>query len=361
MPKSRFKINSKQNVGVTKKTDETGVKFEDAREKLEESAKKIFLDPRVRSLGIGKFGARYGYRAVRNSRLITPESTLLREASPENLGIPITYIDTPHEVERQIQVPFSGPGAPTVGSHVAEQDRYRPLFSGLQIQNYDNDVRTGVINQGIIVVGTLGCFVRLADGSPAILSNNHVLGGENRGVKGVDRIQQPGNGAFIPDDMIGVLTDFIALQPSPPNASVPAGNVVFNEVDAAVATIQSGVIFGQGFNPNRSLISPAAIVPAKVGDKVFKVGRTTGLTYGEIVDIATIVGPVPYNPGPCWFQASMTVEGDNGTMFSDKGDSGSIIVRTSGEIVGLLYAGNGVQSYGCSIDLAFQALQCALY
>jgi hypothetical protein len=142
---------------------------------------------------------------------------------------------------------------------------------------------------------------------------------------------------------------------------VPVGNVVFNQVDAAVAATQDGVPFGQGFNPSRSLISPTSTDAAKVGDKVFKVGRTTGLTYGEVVDIATIVGPVVYDPGPCWFQGSMTIEGDNGTMFSDKGDSGSIIVRTSGDILGLLYAGNGVQSYGCPIDSVFQALQCTLY
>ena len=198
MSKAKSKIKKNPAPGATPEAGGDGVWFETAREQLEESAKAIFLDPRVRSLGIGRFGNRYGDRAVRNSRAITPQSFALRAAIPERVGgVPVAYINTPHEVEHQIQVPYSGPGSPTVASHVLEQDRCRPLCSGLQIQNYDNDVRTGVISQGIIVIGSLGCFVKLADGSSAILSNNHVLGGENRGgQKGADRIQEAGSGSL---------------------------------------------------------------------------------------------------------------------------------------------------------------------
>jgi hypothetical protein len=42
-----------------------------------------------------------------------------------------------------------------------------------------------------------------------------------------------------------------------------------------------------------------------------------------------IVGPIPYAPGQCWFRNGLVVEGLNGTMFSDHGDSGSAIVRSS--------------------------------
>jgi hypothetical protein len=90
------------------------------------------------------------------------------------------------------------------------------------------------------------------------------------------------------------------------------------------------------------------------------VGRTTGLTRGEVKDIATIVGPISYSPGPCWFRRSLTIEGINGTMFSDHGDSGSAILRDNGEVVGLLHAGNGQQTYACPIDAVLQALGCTL-
>ena len=56
----------------------------------------------------------------------------------------------------------------------------------------------------------------------------------------------------------------------------------------------------------------------------------------------------------------MTIEGDNGTLFSDHGDSGSAIIKTNGEVVGLLYAGNGTQTYACPIDKVLTALSCSL-
>jgi len=59
------------------------------------------------------------------------------------------------------------------------------------------------------------------------------------------------------------------------------------------------------------------------------VGRTTGLTHGEVTQVGVIVGPIPYAPGQCWFRNGLVVEGLNGTMFSDHGDSGSAIVRSS--------------------------------
>jgi len=343
---------------------QNGVPFDTAYQRLRASAEIVFRDKRVRSLGISRHGDSFGYRAVRNSAMITPESvfqyeTNLRFAN-DLLSVPVTFIDTPHEVEHHLKVPYSGPGSPTAASSVPEQGRVRPLCTGLQIQNYDDDLRSGVISKGYIVVGTLGCFVKLADGSSALLSNNHVVAAENRGKKGSDRILQAGGGAFVLGDQIGVLNDFVELKPSPPNASVVTGDVVFNDVDAGVVTISDGTQFGQGYHSSRSISASMRAAPPNVGDKVFKVGRTTGLTYGHITDIATIVGPITYDPGPCWFQGSITVEGDNGTMFSDKGDSGSVIVRTSGEILGLLYAGNGQQTYACTIESVFRALNCNL-
>ena len=85
------------------------------------------------------------------------------------------------------------------------------------------------------------------------------------------------------------------------------------------------------------------------------------MTFGEVIDVSTIVGPVTYDFGPCWFRRSIVIEGINGSLFSDRGDSGSAIVRTNGEIVGILYAGNGQQTYACPIDVALQNLDCTLY
>jgi hypothetical protein len=88
--------------------------------------------------------------------------------------------------------------------------------------------------------------------------------------------------------------------------------------------------------------------------------EATGLTHGTVTDVATIVGPVAYDPGECWFVRSIVVEGVDGTLFSDRGDSGSAVLKENGEVIGLLYAGNGEQTYICPIDEVLRALNCTL-
>jgi hypothetical protein len=275
--------------------------------------------------------------------------------------VPVRFTITPGEVESLILVSDAGAASPSFASFVPEVNRHRPLVCGLQIQNFDDDDRQGMIGTGFIIVGTLGCFVQLdSNNKRAILSNNHVLAGENRGILTKDRILQPGSGVHQASDQIAVLSNFVDLKDSPHGAMPIHGNVAFNDIDAAIAELDSGINWSQGYLSSRTLSSPSATAIAQLGDNVFKVGRTTGLTYGEVTDIATTVGPVGYDPGPCWFQNSIVIESTDGTLFSDKGDSGSVIVRTSGEVVGLLYAGNGQQTYACPIDSVMGALNCSL-
>lgn len=341
-----------------------GVEYERALGQLESAAADVFgSDERVRSVGIGRHGSGFGYVAVRNAAAILPLGGLesIAAAVPSFGEIPVTYVDSHHDPESLVKVPHTGPGSPTAASLVAEQGRHRPLVCGLQIENFDDDTRTQVIQNGHIIVGTLGCFVTLQSGKKAILSNNHVVAGENRGQRSADRIMQAGTGAFSAADQAGTLTDFIDVQPSAPTASPARGGVNFNDVDAGVAELLNNVKFAQVYLSSRTgVTAPGGTAAAAVGDHVFKVGRTTGLTHGEVTQISTIVGPIPYAPGQCWFQNTLVIEGLNGTMFSDHGDSGSAVVRSDGKIVGLLFAGNGQQTYACDIALVLQALHCTI-
>jgi hypothetical protein len=337
-----------------------GVSLSQAEEMLEAAVADLFdADPRVRSVGISQHGSGYGYRVVRNSSVIVPLS--LGEPFPREFhGVPVRVTNTSGEIESLVAVPSSGPGSPAAASVIPEVDRHRPLVSGLQIQNFDDDLREGILDQGFMIVGTLSCFVVLPDGGPGFTSNNHVVAGENRGIRGQDRIVQPGAGTFELTDQIGLLKDFVKLLDSPLGAMPKKGTAIFNDVDAGLVELDDSISFTQGFLPSRSLIAPNAVAKARVGDQVFKVGRTTGLTFGEVKEIATIVGPIAYDPGPCWFRRSIVIEGLNGTLFSDKGDSGSAILRTNGEVVGLLFAGNGEQSYACPMDVVLNNFNCTL-
>ncbi len=251
---------------------------------------------------------------------------------------------------------------------IPEQRRRRPLVCGLQIANWDSALRAGLdqARQWKVNLGTLGCFVKLANGNTGLLSNNHVIAEQNQGQRGSDRIFQPGPMFSQAGEVrtaavqIAVLRDFEDIQASPPNAMPYAGNVAFNDIDAGVAELNEGISFKQEYLSSRGLKAPRrARTAALPGDRVFKVGRTTGLTFGAVVEIMAQV-PVSYTHGLCWFRRSIVIEGLNGSRFSDQGDSGSIIVRTNGEVVGLLYAGNGQQSYACPIDVVLQSLGCTL-
>src|SRR5262249_49479899 len=136
----------------------------------------------------------------------------------------------------------------------------------------------------------------------------------------------------------------------------------WNDVDAGIAELYADISFVQGYLPSRStLVGPSGTAVPQFGDKGFKGGRTTGLTFGSITSVGEVVGPVSSAPGPIWFRTSFTVEGDNGTLFSDHGDSGSAIVKVgTGEVLGLLYAGNGEQTYCCPISLVLSSLTVTL-
>ncbi|MFP3604664.1 hypothetical protein [Paraburkholderia sp. SIMBA_053] len=334
-----------------------------ALDQVLEAAGTIFdADPGVRSVGVGKNGDDVGFFAVRNSSEAVAFAGGAHSPRPlTNLkGVPVHYINAPNDPVGLARVPHSGPASPGVGSLVQEQQFHRPLVCGLQLQNYDDDVRTGEITKGYMFVGTLGCFVNLANGSVAMLSNNHVLAGENRGVIGQDRILQPGGVNFQHTMLAGVLEDFVKLTPSPAGASMVQGNVHLNTVDAATATVAAGQVPSQTYLPLRAVTGPIGVGTAAVSDEVYKVGRTTALTHGIVTQVGT-VSQVRYGMGTCWFQQSIVIEGVDGALFSDHGDSGSAIVRKRDHaLVGLLYAGNGTQTYACPIDQVMSALNCTL-
>jgi hypothetical protein len=334
------------------------VPFEAALATVETAAGILFDgDPSIRSVGVGAATEGFSYVAVRNARTAVPLSARAGLSVPRQIeGVPVRLLNSFNDPVTLARVPHSGPASPGIGSLIPEQQPHPSLVRGLQIQNFDEDNRSGEIAAGFMTVGTLGCFVQLSNGDPAILSNNHVVAGENAGQPG-DSILQPGSAT--PAAASARLTHFVRLQPSPPGASIAAGNVIFNDVDAGVAALNTGLQHTQGYLPARSAVAPRGVAVASVNDLVHKVGRTTGLTFGRVTQVGVVL-PVAYKPGQCWFRQIIAIEGLNGTTFSDHGDSGSAIVRDDGMVVGLLFAGNGTQTYACAIDNVLNQLICTM-
>ena len=200
--------------------------------------------------------------------------------------------------------------------------RRRPLRIGSSVSDVSLD---------FVSAGTLGCFVRgRADGSIRILSNNHVLAGENATTVG-SPIVQPGtlDDGEIPDDQIGTLAKFVRLK-----------KTRINLIDAATATLASDITFDS--RTIGALGNVAGLEDALnlfEGDTVYKVGRTTGQTEGRITAIEIDNVSVEYDLGWLRFDNQIEIEGAGQLAFSDSGDSGSLIVDADLKAIGLLFAG----------------------
>jgi hypothetical protein len=225
--------------------------------------------------------------------------------------------------------------------------RVRPARPGYSIGHKD------------ITAGTFGCLVRdirrcccnlekdcgcspareECPGDYLILSNNHVLANLNEGEPG-DLILQPGafDGGVFPSDGIATLERFEPIQLS--SFRQPPG---YNLVDAAVARpltsrdVTASII---------GLLMPRGIDQALVGMEVIKVGRTTQVTTGRVLNVnATIVcnyGGHRHNGGPlgevkfAQFRHQIIT-----TAMASPGDSGSLLMDSLNlNAMGLLYCGS---------------------
>jgi hypothetical protein len=93
----------------------------------------------VRAVGITHHEEAFGYRAVRNSAAILPLNAKTNAVSAFK-QVPVTFVDTPGEVESLVMVPGAGPASPAAATLIPEVQRHRPVVCGLQIQNFDDDV-----------------------------------------------------------------------------------------------------------------------------------------------------------------------------------------------------------------------------
>lgn len=301
------------------------------------------MDPQVVSVGIvalpGGFGL--GVRRLGDASVVPlrrcDRLTMIRD-------IPLVIHELAGPIRPLLELPSSAANGPCAAT-LPEQARQRPLRPGLQLQNWDEDARADLIARERMAVGTLGMVLAHDDG-PLLLSNNHVLAGQNRGCFG-DRITQPGSVRLCETEIVARLERFVPLHPSPAGARVD--RVIWNRVDAAVARLCSGVEWSASFLAEHALPTPSRCAGPMIGERVFKVGRTTGLRWGVITSVRDRVGPIPYAIGDCWFRGSFVIEGECGRPFSEGGDSGAIVVRSSGEVLGMIYAGNGVETYACPI------------
>lgn len=194
------------------------------------------------------------------------------------------------------------------------QGSVRPLEPGAQVQI-----------RGTNFVGTLGAFVRDAQGILYALSNAHVLSDVNRTPIGTP-IGQPFGGS-----PIGVLALDNRLSRVSPNLA-----------DCAAARLDHTTALVDGWNAalGGRIQGRRQVRTEDLGRTVTKVGRTTGVRQGAITAIEVDGLSVNYgDAGVLTFNDQVEVSGGAATDFSAGGDSGSLIVDMDGYAIALLFAG----------------------
>lgn len=196
--------------------------------------------------------------------------------------------------------------------------RARPAMPG-------SSVGFRIAGDQFVMGGTFGALVK-TNTKVYILSNNHVLADENRLPIG-SAIFQPAllDRGRIETDQIAKLTRFVKLTSNR-----------FNKIDAAIAEPLNKNMIGKDV---LHIGAPKGTAQAAIDMMVHKFGRTTSYTVGRVVSIDTDVN-VEYETGNFTFENQVIIQSTNAQMFSDSGDSGSLILQRGTNIaVGLLFAG----------------------
>ncbi len=194
------------------------------------------------------------------------------------------------------------------------------------------------------VAGTLGAVVTdVAGDRRYVLSNNHVLAGENALPKGWP-IVQPGPRDGGAGRVVATLSTFVALQPED------------NVADVAMAELTDGVRWTQEpMVPQATLASGEPVLPY-VGQVVRKVGRSSGHTTGFVVSPSATIRVDGYAQGTLEFEDQVLVERADGP-FAALGDSGSLVTDYfRSRPVGLLFSTSDVVCAASRIDVVLGIL-----
>jgi hypothetical protein len=255
--------------------------------------------------------------------------------------------------------PPSGANRPADSDH-GDQDNHRPLIGGSAISPTDSGSDTG----------TLGCFVWNVNDHAQVwgLTNYHVV--TARGVIAAapgTTIGQPttANSSGCCTGVIGTFTAGNRIAVVRVGPYDPQGGIA--DRDEALISLNPGIkwkadIIGIGPGGADGPVASSYVVPQSLANEgtypVRKRGKRTRLTGGVVAtmidgpNISNNVLVVKPNPAPVATETS---------FFLFEGDSGSVLINETGQVVGLLYARDDAgQGYALMIDGVLKRLAADL-
>ena len=271
------------------------------RAALRAAEAQLFALPNVRGVGLGRKQGRGRPAGDVCVRVYVALKVPAPELEPAD-RVPTIL----HAADQTIPTDVAEIGEPLIQSFAG---RVRPVLPGYSVGNLR------------ITAGTVGGFLRGPAGEHYLLSNNHVLADEDRAENGSVVVQPgPADGGRDPADRIGVLT-----------WAHPLNREGENDADVALARLDDGI---GGANDYGGIGPVSRTGSLRLGAQVRKVGRTTGLTHGEITDRDVTID-VWFDTGILRFRGQALA-----TAMSQPGDSGSVIVDSKARAVALLFAGS---------------------
>lgn len=230
----------------------------------------------------------------------------------------------------------------------------RPVPIGTSISIVLEDSVDAANPLGQCYSGTLGCRVRDSVNDFYGLSNNHVLGLSDKSLLG-HRVCQPSSGDS------GCLTQLYTNQIGTFLKFVRFDYTAINFQDSAIMRTTPSLV-GNGTPDVGYGIPTRTSVDAFIGQRVQKMGRTTGYTkQGEVAALNVIIIVGGYPGGSLVFDNQIEVDTDFGfTAFGGPGDSGSLIVDMNKNPVALLFAGSTFIIFGNPIQYVLDTYQLTI-
>jgi hypothetical protein len=205
------------------------------------------------------------------------------------------------------------------------------------------------ISHFLAPLGTVGVAVRdpFRPRQLLVLSCNHVLAELNHARLG-DPVLQPASwdGGRVPFDVCGTLDRFVPIH---------FGLSGINRVDAAIARVRSAEQTIDWIGPLAGVRSPNDVL---FGERVFKVGSSSGLTKGN-VEAVNFTGWIPY-PGILGGGTALFRDQIVTTPMAAFGDSGAVLCDANANAVGLLFAGSTTHTFYNSFVHALHELAVTL-
>lgn len=148
-------------------------------------------------------------------------------------------------------------------------------------------------------------------------------------------------------------------------AETRTAEIVFNIMDVSIIRLLPDIPYVPTLPGDLSGLQIGDSVSPEIGDEVFKVGAATGITEGKIIQTGMRLSLPRAYGNPTWMKGVFEIAGSDGKLFSNRGDSGSIIFKRRNDlvvdVVGMIFGSAGLTTYAFPVRPVLDSFRCRLF